>query len=66
LTDNQFQQPQAFTVSLARSYTWQTESQVDQRNFVIALIDLFHTVTNGQAPLQIDGLDFPPSTGKCK
>ncbi|KAI3622586.1 exocyst protein [Moniliophthora roreri] len=48
--------PQTFNISLARTYRWQTENQRDQDNFLKTLIQLFHTVTGGSAPLRVEGM----------
>lgn len=52
-------QPQAFNITMARTYKWQTENAVDQSNFLIAIIRLFRQVTGGAAALQLVGLDDP-------
>ncbi|GJE97072.1 exocyst complex component Sec3-domain-containing protein [Phanerochaete sordida] len=50
--------PLAFNITLARTYRWQTESETEQANFVVALIRLFRS-TNRNAPLQIAGIRDP-------
>ncbi|KAK0478326.1 exocyst complex component Sec3-domain-containing protein [Armillaria novae-zelandiae] len=50
---------QSFNITLSRTYRWRTENAVDQVKFLEALIPLFHTVTGGKAPLQVEGF---PST----
>ena len=60
-----FRQPLAFNLTLSRTYRWQTENKEDQVNFLEDLLRLFRTVTNGQAPLQLDGVqDLNSSAGK--
>ncbi|PPQ67093.1 hypothetical protein CVT25_005694 [Psilocybe cyanescens] len=55
----QVSSPFVFNLTLSRTYRWRTESREDQANFLEALVRLFRTVTNGQAPLQLEGLqDF--------
>ena len=59
------QQPLAFNLTLSRTYRWQTENREDQVNFLDDLVRLFHTVTNGQTSLQLDGVqNFNISAGK--
>ncbi|KAF4623518.1 hypothetical protein D9613_002135 [Agrocybe pediades] len=48
--------PSSFNLTLTRTYKWQTENAEDQRNFLEALIRLFHTVTSNQVPLQLEGV----------
>ncbi|KAF8807747.1 exocyst complex component, sec3 subunit [Phlegmacium glaucopus] len=48
--------PLAFNLTLSRTYRWQTENREDQTKFLEDLVRLFRTVTNGQAPLQLDGI----------
>ncbi|KAK0464997.1 exocyst complex component Sec3-domain-containing protein [Desarmillaria tabescens] len=50
---------QSFNITLSRTYRWRTENAADQVKFLEALIPLFHTVTGGKAPLQVEGF---PST----
>ncbi|SJL05580.1 uncharacterized protein ARMOST_08937 [Armillaria ostoyae] len=50
---------QSFNITLSRTYRWRTENTADQVKFLEALIPLFHTVTGGKAPLQVEGF---PST----
>ncbi|PPQ62995.1 hypothetical protein CVT24_006101 [Panaeolus cyanescens] len=51
--------PLAFNITLSRTYKWQTENRDDQAAFLEALVRLFRTITNGQVPLQLDGVpDF--------
>ncbi|KAG7450696.1 uncharacterized protein BT62DRAFT_927969 [Guyanagaster necrorhizus] len=50
---------QSFSITLSRTYRWRTENAADQVRFLEALIPLFHTVTEGKAPLQVEGF---PST----
>ncbi|KAL1748585.1 exocyst complex component Sec3-domain-containing protein [Schizophyllum fasciatum] len=51
--------PSSFSITLSRTYRWETEDALEQRNFVEALVRLFHTVTNGQAPLRVEGISVP-------
>ncbi|KAF9015545.1 exocyst complex component, sec3 subunit [Cyathus striatus] len=51
--------PLAFNITLSRTYRWQTENQIDQANFLEALIRLFHTITQGSAPLHLEGIHVP-------
>lgn len=51
--------PLAFNITLSRTYKWQTESQADQNNFLVALIRLFRRVTRGAAPLRLEGIPDP-------
>ncbi|KAL1707372.1 exocyst complex component Sec3-domain-containing protein [Schizophyllum commune] len=51
--------PSNFSITLSRTYRWETEDALEQRNFVEALVRLFHTVTNGQAPLRVEGIAVP-------
>ncbi|KAH9937263.1 exocyst complex component Sec3-domain-containing protein [Fomitopsis serialis] len=51
--------PINFNITLARAYRWQTENPKDQLNFIAALIQLFHTSTQGSLPLNIKGFTFP-------
>ncbi|KAG6887860.1 hypothetical protein C0995_012111 [Termitomyces sp. Mi166 len=46
--------PLSFNITLSRTYRWQTENQLDQANFLDALIQLFHVVAPGSA-LQLEG-----------
>ncbi|KAG6818073.1 hypothetical protein H0H87_009228 [Tephrocybe sp. NHM501043] len=48
-------QPLSFNITLSRTYRWQTENQIDQANFLDALVQLFHAVAPGSG-LQLDGL----------
>ncbi|KAK0198289.1 exocyst complex component Sec3-domain-containing protein [Armillaria mellea] len=50
---------QSFNITLSRTYRWRTENAADQVKFLEALIPLFHTVTGGKVPLQVEGF---PST----
>ncbi|KAI0688760.1 exocyst complex component Sec3-domain-containing protein [Cytidiella melzeri] len=50
--------PLALSVTLARTYKWQTEDERDQANFAVALIRLHRSTTNG-APLKIVGVRDP-------
>jgi len=60
-----FRQPLAFNLTLSRTYRWQTENKEDQTKFLEDLVRLFRTVTNGQAPLQLDNVqDFNITAGK--
>lgn len=54
-------QPLAFSITLSRTYRWQTENQNDQANFLASLVQLFRTVTKGGAQLQLEGLRDPGS-----
>ena len=56
-------QPSNFSITLSRTYRWETEDALEQRNFVEALVRLFHTVTNGQAPLRVEGIAVPEQPG---
>ncbi|KAJ3870293.1 exocyst complex component Sec3-domain-containing protein [Lentinula novae-zelandiae] len=56
--------PLAFNITLSRTYRWQTESQQDQDTFIKAMIQLFHTVTGGSAPLRLDGLGDSVASGR--
>ncbi|KAF8973564.1 exocyst complex component Sec3-domain-containing protein [Flammula alnicola] len=59
--------PLAFNLTLSRTYRWQTESRDDQLHFLEAVVRLFRTVTGGQAPLQLDGVqDFDVSAGSTQ
>ncbi|KZP31167.1 hypothetical protein FIBSPDRAFT_724739 [Athelia psychrophila] len=51
--------PQAFNITLARTYKWQTENANDQVNFLAALIRLFRQVTGGAKAVQLIGMDDP-------
>ncbi|KAF7967554.1 hypothetical protein HWV62_33929 [Athelia sp. TMB] len=51
--------PQAFNITLARTYRWQTENVNDQVNFLTALIRLFRQVTGGARAVQLIGMDDP-------
>lgn len=51
-------QPQLFSVTLARTYRWQTDDPRSQVEFITSLVRLFRTVTSG-APLQIAGFRDP-------
>ncbi|KAF9447806.1 hypothetical protein P691DRAFT_670723 [Macrolepiota fuliginosa MF-IS2] len=51
--------PIAFNISLSRTYRWQTESPVDQSNFLIALIRLFRQITGGATQLNLEGVADP-------
>ncbi|KII93765.1 hypothetical protein PLICRDRAFT_152811 [Plicaturopsis crispa FD-325 SS-3] len=53
--------PLSFSITLARTYKWQTESQRDQSKFLIAIIRLFRNVTGGSAALQLEGIADPDS-----
>ncbi|PPQ64521.1 hypothetical protein CVT26_002060 [Gymnopilus dilepis] len=56
--------PTNFNLTLSRTYRWETESREDQASFLEAMVRLFRTVTQGQVPLQLDGVrDFDPSAG---
>ncbi|KAH7910703.1 exocyst complex component Sec3-domain-containing protein [Hygrophoropsis aurantiaca] len=48
--------PMSFNITLARTYKWQTENHSDQAAFISAIIQLFHTVTNGTGTLQLVGV----------
>ena len=52
-------QPINFNITMARTYRWQAENPRDQLNFISALIQLFHTVSQGSLPLNITGFRFP-------
>ncbi|KAF8832200.1 hypothetical protein HHX47_DHR1001902 [Lentinula edodes] len=56
--------PIAFNITLSRTYRWQTESQQDQDAFIKAMIQLFHIVTGGSAPLRLDGLGDSVASGR--
>ena len=56
--------PLAINITLARTYKWQTEDEKDQANFVVSLIRLHRSITNG-APLKIVGIRDPDSQS-CK
>ncbi|KAI0085410.1 exocyst complex component Sec3-domain-containing protein [Irpex rosettiformis] len=47
--------PLAFSITLSRTYRWQTEDEKDQANFVVSLIRLHSSITNG-APLRVVGV----------
>lgn len=51
--------PTTFSITLARTYRWTTDSPIDQTNFIIALVRLFRNVTRGTRPLQLVGLTDP-------
>ncbi|KAG5718258.1 Exocyst complex component 1 [Termitomyces sp. T112] len=46
--------PLSFNITLSRTYRWQTENQLDQANFLDAVIQLFRLVAPGSA-LQLEG-----------
>ncbi|KDR85366.1 hypothetical protein GALMADRAFT_234191 [Galerina marginata CBS 339.88] len=51
--------PLIFNVTLSRTYKWETESQDDQAKFLEAMVRLFRTITKGESPLQLEGVqDF--------
>lgn len=55
----------SFNISLARTYKWQTENDVDQFAFVHALVELFRSLTGGQ--LHLVGVNDPstdPTAGE--
>ncbi|KAI0079631.1 hypothetical protein K474DRAFT_1617469 [Panus rudis PR-1116 ss-1] len=58
--------PTLFSITLARTYRWQTENPHDQTEFLIALVRTFRTITRGSVPLQIAGMRDPdaPSTSR--
>jgi hypothetical protein len=47
--------PLAVSITFARTYKWQTEDERDQANFVVSLIRLHRSITNG-APLKVVGI----------
>ncbi|KAJ3575972.1 hypothetical protein NP233_g733 [Leucocoprinus birnbaumii] len=51
--------PLAFNITLSRTYRWQTESQGDQTNFLIALIRLFRQISGGNGSLHLEGISDP-------
>ncbi|PFH54821.1 hypothetical protein AMATHDRAFT_353 [Amanita thiersii Skay4041] len=55
--------PLAFNITLARTYKWNTENQVDQANFLESLIRLFRIVTSSSAPLHLEGISEPKPLG---
>ncbi|TFY55813.1 hypothetical protein EVJ58_g8010 [Rhodofomes roseus] len=50
--------PINFNITITRTYRWQTENPKEQLNFIAALIQLFHTVTQGSQPLNIRGFNI--------
>ncbi|KAI0715395.1 exocyst complex component Sec3-domain-containing protein [Earliella scabrosa] len=48
--------PLAFNITLSRPHRWQTENQRDQSTFISELIQLFRSVTGGNAPLELVGV----------
>ncbi|KAG2045028.1 exocyst complex component Sec3-domain-containing protein [Suillus americanus] len=46
----------SFNITLARTYKWQTESHLDQANFISAAVKLFYVVTNGTGTLHLVGV----------
>lgn len=52
-------QPLAFNITLSRTYKWQTESAIDQNNFLSALIRLFRQFAGTSAPLRLEGIVDP-------
>lgn len=52
-------QPLAFNITLSRTYKWQTESAIDQNNFLSALIRLFRQFSGTSAPLRLEGIADP-------
>ncbi|KAA1467891.1 exocyst complex component sec3 subunit [Dentipellis sp. KUC8613] len=53
------------TITLARSYNWQTENARDQTAFFTAVVRLFRAVTGG-APLQLSGLPDPDAVSAAR
>ncbi|TBU49952.1 exocyst complex component Sec3-domain-containing protein [Dichomitus squalens] len=51
--------PLAFNITMSRTYRWQTENQKDQSSFISDLIQLFRSVTGGNAPLELVGVRDP-------
>ncbi|XP_006453994.1 hypothetical protein AGABI2DRAFT_61670 [Agaricus bisporus var. bisporus H97] len=51
--------PLAFNITLSRTYKWQTESAIDQNNFLSALIRLFRQFSGTSAPLRLEGIADP-------
>ncbi|KZT02419.1 uncharacterized protein LAESUDRAFT_730167 [Laetiporus sulphureus 93-53] len=58
--------PTSFNVTMARTYRWQTEDPRNQTSFVASLIQLFHTVTSGSAPLQLKGVRVPDAPSSSR
>ncbi|KDQ63382.1 hypothetical protein JAAARDRAFT_53605 [Jaapia argillacea MUCL 33604] len=48
--------PNAFNITLARSYRWHAENAADQAQFLTALVRTFRTITGGAAPLDVIGV----------
>ncbi|KAJ3771437.1 exocyst complex component Sec3-domain-containing protein [Lentinula raphanica] len=56
--------PLAFNITLSRTYRWQTENQQDQDAFIKSMIQLFHKITGGSAPLRLEGFGESPPSGR--
>ncbi|KAG7099041.1 hypothetical protein E1B28_000920 [Marasmius oreades] len=58
--------PQAFNITLARTYKWQTENERDQESFLRAIVRLHQAVTGGLPPLKLEGLGESSQPGRQK
>ncbi|KAF8898913.1 exocyst complex component Sec3-domain-containing protein [Infundibulicybe gibba] len=56
--------PNAFNITLARTYKWQTEEPTEQLRFLEALIQLFRFVTGGANSLELDGISDAVPAGR--
>ncbi|KAF8578441.1 hypothetical protein K439DRAFT_1638802 [Ramaria rubella] len=53
--------PGVFTITLARSYKWQTEDPKEQSDFVVAAIRTHRAITGGRVPLALVNVPDPGS-----
>ena len=50
-------QRRAFNITLARTYKWETEYEVEQEHFLKKVVPLFREITAGKAQLRLVGFE---------